>query len=138
MSTNYYLRRSPDPCPTCGQHRRADEIHIGLSGAGWVFLWRGWRAMKVAWSEDEPVSPIGVDLTSPSGWFAFLAEQLDAGGVIVDEYDHKHTLEDFTQFVISKREPRLGGTPPSRHSDLKGAGDCVHVDGDDVAFYEFS
>ncbi|HEV2779104.1 MAG TPA: hypothetical protein VGX25_06835 [Actinophytocola sp.] len=56
---------------------------------------------------------------------------------IRDEYGHEHTLAEFRNRVMVKREPRGDGSRPSRHSDLPGERDCVHAEGDDVAFYEF-
>lgn len=128
MSTNFYLRGQA--CGTCG--RSDDDLHVGLSGAGWVFLWRGWRAR-----DDEDYSPVDRELASPDQWFAFLADQLATGSTLVDEYQQTWTLEKFTEFVRAKREPRHDG-PPSRHSDLGSRPDCIHVGGDDVAFHQFS
>lgn len=125
MSTEYYLRRAPKVCPTCGHDPMAEEIPIGHSAAGWVFLWKGWRAGQGG--------PAAGALSAPSDWFAFLSEQVKRGSVIVDEYDQVHTLAWFIEFVESKRRPRLRDErAPLRYSDLEGR--IVPIDGDDFDF----
>lgn len=130
MGTNYYLELKEQVCPTCG-HDSSRDLHIGKSSAGWVFGWRGYRASE--WES----SPAGRDLTSPSEWFSYLAEQVEGGRVIRDEYGREHSLEEFRSWVLAKRRPNPNGAQPSSHRDVC-PNDTEHVDGDDVLFHEFS
>lgn len=128
MGTNYYLVPAANPCPTCG-HDGSRDLHVGKSSAGWVFAWRGYR------SDEWNPTPAGRDLTSPSDWFDFLAEQVEAGKVIRDEYDREISLDDFRSRVEAKRRGRPGF--PAMRSELYEDG-VEHVEGDDVLFHEFS
>lgn len=133
MSDNWYPYRDGLPCETCGHDKRESRVHIGLSAVGWVFLWRGWR------EADE--SPLGVAVITPGEWIDILTREVEQGAVIKDEYDQVKPLDEFLAFVRIKRGEGRGG-PPLRHSDLNdahlGGRDVRHIDGDDIAFYEFS
>lgn len=131
MSHNYHLYRDGNPCQECGHLREESIVHIGHSGGGWVFMWRGWR--------DPEGSPLGRSLTTPTEWFMALIEETAKGAVITDSYGKKLTLQEFWTHVTAKRQPR-NGKPANKHSYLPNHSslDCVHVEGDDVGFYEFS
>lgn len=123
MGTNYYLERKGHPCPTCGHDPVVTRIHVGKSSAGWVWVWRGWRA-------DEKDGP-GVNLTSPEEWITFLGLEVDQGAAIHDEYRQELTLNDLIEQVRAKRNSR------NRHSDLDHGNHAVASGGDDVLFAEF-
>lgn len=123
MSHSYYLFRDGQPCGTCGQDRRASRVHIGHSGSGWVFLWRGWRTIAD--------SPFAAPVRTPANWLTILREEVAAGAVIKDSYGHVIELPVFLDYVIAKRTH--DGQPARRHSDL-GTADVEAVGGDDIAF----
>lgn len=126
MSTEYYLRRAPKACPTCGHDPMAEEVRIGHSSGGWLFLWDGWRTAEC--------SPAGRPLDRPFAWFKFLAEQEERGSAIVDEYGRAYKVTEFFDLVAQAREPR-DGRAPLRHSNLAGT-DVVHVNGGDFRFHD--
>lgn len=121
MGTNYYLHRTPDPCPTCGRQDET-EFHIGKSSMGWVWVWRGYR-------DDHPLAP----LTTPEEWEARLRQEVAAGAAIRDEYGLDVTLDDLLARVAAKASSlhRNSAIDPSDS-------DCVAVGGSDVEFREFS
>lgn len=130
MSENYHLRwPAADPCPTCGHANDRQDLTIGHSGGGWVFLWRGYHS-------DEDVRTEGRELAAPSQWFTFLADQLAQGAKIVDDYRKEHSLGEFLAFVVNKRLSS-NGQLPSRHSELPDS-QCQRAEGDDIGFYEFA
>lgn len=129
MSHNYYLRwPAAEACPTCGHADNRQDLMIGHSGGGWVFLWRGYHSGDDARTDGE-------ELAKPSQWFTFLANQTTHGAVIVDDYRKEHTLGEFLATVIDKRLSR-NGRAPSRHSGCGGA--LESAEGDDVGFYGFA
>lgn len=89
-----------------------------------MWLWHGYR------SDDHDGA--GVELATPEQWFAFLGLELDRGSEIRTEYGDTRSLNEFRDFVIRKRTAQL------RNSDVGPEARCLPVDGDDIAFYEFS
>lgn len=126
MGTNYYLTPKPAPCPTCG-HDETGELHIGKSSLGWVFMWHGYRNLSE--------SDTGPMLTTPTEWFAYLAEAVASGSVIRDEYGDEHSLDVFAGRVLAKRKPGPRGDPLS--NDSEGGWEVTHPEGDDMVFQEF-
>lgn len=122
MSTEYYLRRAPKACPTCGHDPMVEDVHIGHSAGGWVFLWQGWRTAEG--------SPAGRPLDTAEAWFAFLAEEVERGGAIVDEYGSSRPLWWFVQLVA---ESRAQDRPARVRLDLVRPS-VEHIDGDDFDF----
>lgn len=125
MSTEYYLRRAPKVCPTCGHDPMAEEVRVGHSAGGWVFLWDGWHTAER--------SPAGWPLDKPSAWFRFLVEEDKRGSLIMDEYGRGFEVTEFFDLVSSMRFSN--GHPSLRHSNLTGT-DAVHVNGDDFRFHD--
>lgn len=95
MGTNYYL--STNYCFHC---KRGDEIHLGKSSVGWVFLlkhnpehYKSWEDMK--------------------GWL--LRSQLQ--GIIRDEYGEEVELKDFIEIVEYKQKMISNKKPSERIED---------------------
>jgi hypothetical protein len=129
MGTNYYLEPVDATCPTC-EADNSRQLHIGKSSLGWVFTWHGYRGEG---------RPVGRDLTTPTEWFTYLAEETGARKVIRDEYGVSLTPADLMRLVLAKRKPRENGDAPARHETPHSFGfEAVHVEGDDVLFAEFS
>jgi hypothetical protein len=129
MGNNLYLHLQTTPCATCGKPDiEESRIHIGKSSGGWVFLWRGYQG---------EFSPPMRDIEAPVDWYEYLAQEIQNGGEIRDEYDKPWTLSELINFVIAKRT-RLGAN--LRHSDGQHSLDrpIVPSGGDDIAFHEFS
>lgn len=123
VSTEYYLRRAPKSCPTCGHDPMAEEVHIGHASGGWLFLWNGWRTAEG--------SPADRPLDRPFAWFKFLAEEEERGGAVVDEYGRTYQVTEFFDLVAQARDVRTS----LRHSDLAGTR-TVHVNGGDFKFHD--
>src|SRR5688500_15513919 len=114
MGTNYYLHRKSNPCGECGHDKNAPvELHIGKSSMGWVWLWQGHK----------DVDGLRTALTGPEEWFRFLAQEIEAGAEIRDEYSQTCSLEDLTARVTSRR----GGRRNMRDW-------TEHIGGDDLAY----
>lgn len=150
MGTNYYWRGNA--CDCCGRY---DVIHVGKSSAGWVFGWHGVRLVpqpQPSWSceQDDPiVATWGKSLDSAAAW----TELLRSGtGELWDEYGERQDVEEFLEFVASKRQPRPNGDPPMTHlrwrqeearrgrsHDWEKRDECrADPTGDEVGFYGFS
>lgn len=105
MGTNYYVEKTPC-CQYCGHQRPAK--HIGLSSAGWRFVFRAYP--------DE-------GLTSAKAWFEYLE-----GKRIVDEYGYERTPPWLKAQIESKLDGQVW------HSERK----TIDADGHPIADYEFS
>jgi hypothetical protein len=117
MGTNYYLHRESKPCGECGHDKNSpNEIHIGKTSMGWVWIWQGYK-------ED---AGLGIALAGPEDWFSYLAEQVELGAQIRDEYSQDVSLEDLKARVVSRR----GGRRNTRDW-------TEHVGGDDVSYSDF-
>lgn len=81
MGTNYYIQNQ-NKCPTCG-HAEEDDIHIGKSSAGWKFLFNA------------------IQYKSFDEWLPVLQANSD---FIYDEYKKKHDLDQFLEFIESKKD----------------------------------
>lgn len=86
MGTNYYLVKNR---PTV-----TSPLHIGLSSAGWRFLF----FKPSVWD-------VGVPLNTYEQWRDYLNETTENGThVIMDEYDKQHSLESFLRLVENKQK----------------------------------
>lgn len=136
MSTNYYLHtEAPDPCVTCGVTPGPEQLHIGKSAGGWVFLWHGYSTETVAITPGHLLvrNSDDMDLTSHREWYEFLAARTASGSVIKDEYGKTWVLAEFIGFVAACRLNRR------RHSEGEFNAHRVGTLGpDDIGYHEFS
>ena len=88
MGTNYYLvEPNSPPCEHCLRPYPVVEHHIGKSSAGWVFSFH---------------SPEGGPKTVAQ-WRTVIAECIDRGGHIRDEYNAPCSQTEFWEFVERKK-----------------------------------
>lgn len=81
MSTNYYVKLSPCPCP-CEHCAAPKRMHIGKRSIGWHFHFRGYKDGPQSWVE----------------WQEYLKDK-----EIIDEYDDPIPLKKFVRLVESTR-----------------------------------
>lgn len=108
MGTNYYHEpNTGGVCGHCGHREEVERVHIGKSSAGWTFSWHATETIR-----------------SAADWYV----QLEAG-LIFDEYDRRHSLDDFKAMVEGKRDsphhhareyPQGNFTDPEGHSFSEG------------------
>ncbi len=87
MGTNYYHRT--DICECC---KRYKQRHIGKSSDGWTFSFQGYIG-----EEDNP------KIKSFEDW----KRELQADGIIVDEYGRPMPFDEFVEFVENKNKQPL-------------------------------
>lgn len=125
MGTNYYWRE--EPCGSCG---RADEMHVGKSSVGWVFVWQGYRD-----HDEKPFAP----LDTAQAWLDFLRRGV---GSVWDEYGVRQDVEKFIALVESKRDRRSRLDPEAQSAFAPGTWPPRNTVsdplGDDVIFEDFS
>lgn len=114
MSINFYFHPEPNVCKECGHDKADDNRHIGMSAAGWVFLWRCWE------------SPA---LRSPREWVQYLE---NTPGEIRNEYGAIVPLGDFLIGVM------LSQSNPNRHSRHAGSDAIAYSEVFDISYREFS
>ena len=87
MGTNYYVTESAtDKCGTCGHISGGDELHIGKSSGGWVFLLNCYPDKEI---------------TTFADWIVFMA---DRRSWITDEYGDPVEFNEMIK-IIAERKP---------------------------------
>lgn len=119
MGTNFYLRfKKPG---------NIDDIHLGKSSAGWMFLIAGYKSPGIL-LDSNLYAPIPVH--SMRDLMALIAKGISLGAVIVDEYNTEQDLLKFGQWV---RSTRYWNSKPARNHYFYMAMQYHQVDLEDVA-----
>ena len=88
MGTNYYVIESESiKCKTCGHVSGGDQMHIGKSSCGWVFMMNAYPDKGIT------------DFTS---WVIFLSK---SKSVIKDEYGHNVSLAGMIDIIVNRSHP---------------------------------
>jgi hypothetical protein len=96
MGTNYYLK-TPG-CSNACDHCSASVLrHIGKSSAGWKFLFQA----EPDWPRDSAYKL----------WHTMVADTLQAGGHIEDEYGVHTTFKELTELIEAKQQLRSHSDP---------------------------
>lgn len=92
MGTNYFVRppQCEQACKHCGQ---AQEIHLGKSSGGWVFLHRGYR------NDWDLPSDVDWKVEDRASWLKLLDL-----GPIYDEYEAVQDRDEFLAFIETKQD----------------------------------
>jgi hypothetical protein len=118
VSTNFYLVLDPKPCGECGRGTNEGDIHIGKRSMGWVFTWQGFEPEQ---------SPSGTALNDAETWRAFLAQEIQRGGHIQNEYREWLALVEFFAEVDSLRGNRRQSVVyPGTHIRAAGPDDVSY------------
>ena len=88
MGTNFYMQ-------TRAENGRCRDVHLGKSSYGWTFSFHGYR--------DEYD---GQKITNFFEWNKFIAEELDKGGIIFNEYDDIVDHIELIEQIEAKKDGR--------------------------------
>ena len=141
MGTNYYLHPAPPKCDGCNEcegcgrpfeDQTPDRIHIGKSSHGWVWCWRGWSSGEAC--DCATCGSTHPALDNTQTWYEFLAQHVDVGGEIRDEYGHPPTFASLVVRIVNKRDGLVQSPDGPRWMDPR---DKV-VGKERVIFGEFS
>jgi len=107
MGTNYYTKMEPEqPCAECGHVPNVEEVHIGKSSGGWVFMFN-----------QHPV----VNMESAQSWYDFIK---DNNYQIFDEYGRQFEISGLEDVVSNRSHPNGLKRPSDSEPDRwnRGAG----------------
>ena len=98
MGTNYYVQTEPaDICATCGHVSGGEDLHIGKSSAGWVFMLNAHPEYGINTFND---------------WVQYLCVRQ---GAIKDEYGKHVTYEHMILAIVERSHPQ--GKLKRNHAD---------------------
>ena len=106
MGTNFYVETEPaQSCKTCGHISGGDEIHIGKSSCGWVFLLNIHPSLGILSFDD---------------WVDFLDKRADQ---ITDEYGRKVSIKSMIKTITERTHPRGLVRPSQAYPECWTVGD---------------
>ena len=109
MGTNFYVEQEPaQTCETCGHISGGDEMHIGKSSYGWVFLLNVYPSQGIL---------------SRADWVDFLDKRSDQ---ITNEYGSKVSFSNMIKTITERTHPRGLLRPCTEYPEHWTAGDGTY------------